>query len=126
MKLLRRLRFALAWLAILALLSHAALLAAPKPAARADGVLGPLVICTADGAKVVPDDGGPDGPAPCNHCPACLLATQFALAAVGGDAISIAFPTPSASRLIPAAADPLPVHLVRGGTYSRGPPRHAA
>jgi hypothetical protein len=125
-KRLRRLKFALAWLAIAALLSHAALLAAPKPAARADGVLGPLVICTADGAKVVPDHGGPDGPAPCNHCPACLIATQYALAAVGGEPVSITFPTPSAPRLILAAVDPLPVHLVRGGTYSRGPPHHAA
>jgi len=126
MKRLRRLRFGLAWLAVVALLSHAVVLAASESAARADGVLGPLVICTADGAKVVPGDDRPDEPGPCTHCPACVPLAHFPLAIVGGDPVAIAFPTPAASRPFQSGANPLAVHLIHGAIHSRGPPHRAA
>jgi hypothetical protein len=126
MKQLRRLGRALAWLAILALLGHEALLAAPRPAARADGVLGPLVICTTDGAKAVPADDGTGGAAPCDHCPACVPLAPIALAAIGGDPVAISFPLPVVQRPPRNGASPLAVHLIHGAIHSRGPPRHAA
>jgi hypothetical protein len=114
-----------AWLAIAVLLSHAVALGGPKASARIDSVLGPLVICTADGAKVAPAGGNPDGPALCSHCPACVLSGHAAIALAGSDTVAIVFPAPSAQRLSRADANPPAVHLVRGGTHSRGPP-HAA
>jgi hypothetical protein len=126
MKQLRRRRFVWAWIAIVALLGHAVLSFAPKPTARVDSVLGPLVICTADGAKVVPGGGGPDAPGPCNHCPACVPLAHFALAVIDSDPVAITFPMPAAPRPRQSGANPLAVHLIHGAIYSRGPPHHAA
>jgi Protein of unknown function (DUF2946) len=126
MKQVRRRKVPLAWIAIVALLGHAVLSVASKPLARADGILGPLVICTADGAKVVPGDGNPDAPGPCNHCPACVPLAHFALAVIGGDPVAIVFPAPAALRPPQSRANPLAVHLIHGAIYSRGPPPRAA
>jgi hypothetical protein len=122
MRQFRRHKRGWAWLAIVVLLSHAVALAAPKASARTDSVLGTVVICTADGAKVAPAGGDPDGPASCSHCPACVLSGHAATALLGGVSIPIVFPAPSTQRLSPVDASPLAAHLVRGGTYSRGPP----
>jgi hypothetical protein len=121
---LRRHKRGWAWLAIVALVGHAVALAATTPVPRGDDVLGPLVICTADGAKTAQGDGSPDGLPPPDHCPACMPSAQFALAAAINPG-ALAFPTPPAPRPVPTGADPLAVHLVLGGIHSRGPP-HAA
>src|SRR5262245_42557676 len=79
----RRHKRILGWLAIIALLSN--VLASPSlvpsmAASLVDDVLGPLVICTADGAKAAPGHGGAGGQMPANHCPACVTVVQFVLA----------------------------------------------
>lgn len=121
---LRRHKRGWTWLAIVVLLGHAVALAAATPGPRGDDVLGPLVICTADGAKVAQGDGSPGEPSPPGHCPACMPSAQFALA-VAIDPGALAFPTPPAPRPIPTGANTRAVHLVLGGIHSRGPP-HAA
>ena len=79
----RRHKRILGWIAIIALLSN--VLASPSlvpsmAASLVDDVLGPLVICTADGAQAAPGHGGSGGHAPANHCPACVTVAQFVLA----------------------------------------------
>ena len=113
-----------AWLAIVALLGHALALGVPAGTLSADSVLGPLVICTADGAKPPPGDGTPDGLPPAGHCLACLLSVQPTLAAAFA-ALPIAFPTMHTPRPQATGTSAVAVHLVIGGIHSRGPP-HAA
>jgi hypothetical protein len=126
---LRQHRRLLGWLSATLLLGHvlaAALLAPSRAMTLVDDLLGTLVICTADGAKVVSHGDGPGGhfPAdhsPANHCPACITAAQVALAAI--IVLSLfAFP------LLPVPALPLrharvaAVRLSLGGIGSRAPP----
>lgn len=92
--------------------------------ALADDVLGPFVICTADGAKVAPGDGGPDKHAPANHCPACTLHAQLALA-VAIVVVAIAFPVRTGVRPPPMETGPLAVQFSLGGVRSRAPPLFA-
>src|SRR6185503_15461500 len=73
----RRHRRGAAWLAIIALLSNVLLgslgVAFAKASSPADELLGPLVICTANGAAVAPHDGGTQPGTPGDHCPSCTL-----------------------------------------------------
>jgi hypothetical protein len=122
---LRRHRRGWVWLAILAVLSHAVALSAATPVQRADDAPGgPLVICTANGAKVAPGDGPSDGSPASGHCPACVPPAQFALASARAPE-PIAFPMLSAHRPVTADTATLALHLVLGGIHSRAPP-HAA
>jgi hypothetical protein len=127
MKYLRCHKRSWAWLAIVALLSHALALGAPTAGPSVDSVLGPLVICTANGAKAAQGDGTPGGSTSAEHCPACMPPVQLALAAGLTAALFIAFPTPTMRMLRPPTigASSVAVHLVIGGIHSRGPP-HAA
>jgi hypothetical protein len=117
-----------AWLAIIALLSNvltgALGVAFAKASSPADRLLGPLVICTANGAAVAPHDGGTQPGTPGDHCPSCTLIGSLAL--IGTVAFSlVVFPPPAAPR--PAAAQSAtPVrHLSLGGIGSRAPPLSA-
>jgi len=112
-----------AWLAVVLLLSHAAAAGGGKFPAQTDAVLGPIVICTSDGAKIVLGHAGNDRPGSCAHCLACAPAAQTGLADFGNDAVPILFPAPSAPHPAGTNLDPLALHLSRGGIYSRGPPR---
>jgi hypothetical protein len=99
-------------------------LGVPAGAPGADSALGPLVICTADGAKAPPGDGTPDGLPAAGHCLACLLSVQPALAAAL-TAFAIAFPTTHTPRPQATGTSAVAIHLVAGGIHSTGPP-HAA
>ena len=114
----------LGWIAIIALLSNlltAVSLALPTAASLVDDILGPLTICTADGAKEAPGHGGPGRPVASDHCPTCITAKHFAL-------VIIIIPT--RLNLAPARrAKPAPlqarvpaVHASLGGNRSRAPP----
>jgi hypothetical protein len=125
---LRRHRRGLGWFAAIALLGNmlvAALLVPSMAAALVDDVLGPMVICTADGAKGAPEGGsGSGGHTPSNHCPACVTVAQFALA-VATILTAIAFPLPPAARPIRLPSHSLALHLSLGGIHSRAPPLSA-
>ena len=115
----------LSWLAAIALLGNVlamAFLVSATAAALVDDVLGPVVLCTADGAKTVPGGGsGSGGHAPSNHCPACVTTAQFVLAVVL--VLSpIAFPAQSTQGPGPRHSRALAVHLGRGGIRPRAPP----
>lgn len=121
----RRHQRAWAWLATIALLSNVLVALAPsKAASLVDDILGPLVICTADGAKTAQNRGGTDRHTPSEHCPACTLLAQFVLAvtiiltAIAFPALADAIPTPTGSGL-------LALHLSLGGIRSRAPPLSA-
>lgn len=124
---LRRHKRVLVWLAVVALLGNllaASAFAPSATAALADDILGPIVICTANGAKALPDDGGPGQHAPANHCPACTLHAQLALT-VAIVAIAIAFPLRTVSKPQPVETRPLAVQFSLGGIGSRAPPLFA-
>jgi len=123
----RRHKRILGWIAIVALLSN--VLASPSlaPATTAslvDDVLGPLVICTADGAQAAPGHGGSGGHAPANHCPACVTVAQFVLA-VAIILTAIAFSLPPAARPTRLQLRSPAVHVSLGGVRSRAPPLFA-
>ena len=124
MNYLRAAKRSWAWLAIAALLAHVLASAIPTDVPRADSVLGPLVICTADGAKVTQGDGTPDRVPTAGHCLACMPPVQLALVP-DFTALPVAFPPVRAPRFEAAGTSPIAVHLIAGGIHSRGPP-HAA
>lgn len=128
MGLLRRHRRVPGWLAIFALLSNVLAMALLAPAAAAplvDDILGPLVICTADGAKTsLPHDGGSGGQTPSNHCPACLTVAPYALA-VAIVLTAIVFPQPHAAKPTRLQSRSPAVQLALGGVRSRAPPHSA-
>jgi Protein of unknown function (DUF2946) len=120
----RRHKRVLGWLAIIALLSNvltAGLLAPSMAAAPVDDVLGPLVICTADGAKMVPGNGGSGRHAPSDHCPDCVTVKPFAFA-VAVVETAIAFPPQSVARPARVESRSPAVHVSLGGIRSRAPP----
>jgi hypothetical protein len=87
-----------AWFAIIALLSNAAAFASlPIRTAVVDPSLGPLIICTSNGAVTVPGDGSSDRQG--DHCPACRLVTPFMLAA----------PVPELAIAVPSLAGVRPL-----------------
>ena len=125
---LRRHKRVLGWLAAIALLGNmlvAALLVPSMATALVDDVLGPIVICTADGAKGAPEGGsGSGGHAPSNHCPACVTVAQFALV-VAIVLTAVVFPLLPAARPARLQACSLALHLSLGGIRSRAPPLSA-
>jgi hypothetical protein len=126
MSCVRRQRRAIAWLAIVALVSNVVGAFAPaKGLAAAADPLGSIVICTADGAKMVHGDGSSDGQAALSgHCPACRLLVAFVLPAPILDA-GMAFRVEAVSLPVPAVAGVLPIALRLGGIRSRAPPLSA-
>ena len=98
---------------------------APSMAASpVDDVLGSLVICTADGAKVVPGSGGSGRHVPSDHCPDCVTVKQFAFA-IAVVVTAIAFP-PQPAATPPRLPSRSPaVHVSLGGVRSRAPPLFA-
>ena len=99
-------------------------LAPATTASLLDDVLGPLVICTADGAQAAPGHGGSGGHAPANHCPACVTVAQFVLA-VAIILTAIAFSLPPAARPTRLQLRSPAVHVSLGGVRSRAPPLFA-
>jgi len=123
----RRYKRAWAWLAIIALLSNAlaTFSLAPLPgAALVDDVLGPLVICTADGAKENPGHGGSGRHGPSDHCPACVTVKPFVLV-VAVIPTSVDFPLSPASRPSRLQSRSPAIHVSLGGIRSRAPPLFA-
>ena len=124
---LRRHKGALGWIAIIALLSNvlaASSLVSSMATVPVDDVLGPLVICTADGAKQAPGHGGSGRHAPSDHCPACVTVKPFVLAVVL-ILTGIDFPLSPASRPTRLQSRSPAVHLSLGGIRSRAPPLFA-
>jgi hypothetical protein len=126
---LRRHKRVSTWLGLLALLSNVLAVAVFAPAKMAplfDELLGALVICTSDGAKTL---GQSDGRAPhrgaAEHCPACTLVAQVALAITAILGI-FAFPTPiSVKPPLPVRSRAPATYLRLGGIGSRAPPLFA-
>lgn len=123
---LRRHKGVLVWVAAIALLGNllAAMTFVPVAAALADHVLGPIVICTTDGAKALPDGGG-TGKHSHEHCGACTLHATPAKLCVALVSVAVAFPKLPASKPRPADAPPLATQLSLGGIRSRAPPLSA-
>jgi DUF2946 family protein len=120
----RRHKRVLRWLAIVALLSNvltAGLLAPSMAASPVNDLLGPLVICTADGAKTVPGNGGSGRHAPSDHCPDCVTVKPFAFA-VAVVVTAIAFPPQPAAKPARVQSRSPAVHVSLGGIRSRAPP----
>lgn len=125
----RRQRRLLGWLAAIALLANVlatALLAHTSAALTIlDGVLGPITLCTADGAKTGPAGGpGPAEKAPADHCLACVTVAQIALA-IAVIAAAFAFPLLRAGGPAPPWKRPLALRLRLGGISPRAPPLFA-
>jgi hypothetical protein len=87
-----------------------------------DHGLGPLVICTADGATTVPGDGSPNRQA--DHCPACRLVTPFILAVPQIES-AIAATGLAGVRLKPPPASQGVRHVRLSANRSRAPPLSA-
>ena len=114
-----------AWLAIIALLSNVLMALAPsKAASLVDDIFGPLVICTANGAKIPQGDGGSGGRTPSDHCPTCTLLAQFVLA-VTVIVTAITFPVLAAAIPTPMDLGLFALRLSLGGIRSRAPPLSA-
>jgi amino acid transporter len=123
----RRHKRVLGWIAIIALLSNvlaAGSLVPSMAASLVDDVLGPFVICTADGAKAAPGNGGSGRHAPSDHCPACVTVKQSVLA-VAFVFTAIAFSLAPASRPARLQSRSPAVHVSLGGIRSRAPPLFA-
>lgn len=121
-----RVRAGLKLLGIIAILSNVlagALCHMPsKAAGLVDDILGPLVICTSDGASTVPHGGsGPEPDKKSDHCATCTLLGGFALA-VALVFAAIAFPPWSVAYRIRIGVRTLADHLSLGGIRSRAPP----
>lgn len=123
MRAFRRHKRACVSLAIIALLGNVlAMLAHCKIASLVDSVLGPLVICTASGAKLAPSDHGSGEHSAPDQCPACTSIAQF-IVAVSLVFSAVAFSTSIAGgRGFAYEVCLLPLHLIRGGIRSRAPP----
>jgi hypothetical protein len=112
-------------LALLANVLAGAVYAPAKILPLLDDLLGPLVICTAEGAKTAPAGGGGSDPhGAAQHCTACVLVAQVALA-VAIIQTAIVFPTPVAVRLAPLELRAPARYLSLGGIGSRAPPLSA-
>jgi hypothetical protein len=125
----RRHKRLLGWLAAVALLGNVlatALLAHTTAAITIlDSVLGPIALCTADGAKTIPAGGpAPADRAPADHCPACVMTAQLALA-VAIVAAGFAVPFLRAGGAAPQWRRPRALRLRRGGISPRAPPLFA-
>ena len=107
---------------LLALMSTCVHRTEPASAAIVDAVLGPLTICSAEGAVVGNDSGGQDhSKAGHHHCQACtLLAGAILLAAAA--LVALAPLVVPLSPLRPAATRFAAVLLGPGGIRSRAPP----
>jgi len=126
---LRRQKRLLGWLAAVALLGNvlATVLLARTAAALTifDDILGPITLCTADGAKTAPAGGpAPAEKAPADHCLACVTVAQLALA-VAIIAAAFAFPLLRAGGPAPPWQRPLSLRLRLGGISPRAPPLFA-
>jgi hypothetical protein len=118
----RRFRAAVAWLAVVALLGNVLGAFAPAKAAQVvDDILGPMIICTADGAQPLHHDGPPAGHDQSGfHCSSCVLIKSPALAAE----IAIqTFPRPPRSTCVSSdAPNAGAFRLSLGGIGCRAPP----
>jgi hypothetical protein len=121
----RRYRGAVAWVAAAALLGNVLALLAPAKATQVvDDILGLMIICTADGAKLV-DHGGGSSPARHDqngwHCPSCVLLKTAALAA---EITVERFPRPHRHTRPSESGAPSagPRRLSLGGIGCRAPP----
>src|SRR5262245_25455693 len=121
----RRHRRVMSWLAAIALLSNALAMAAFAPStagALVDAILGPVVLCTADGAKVGANGGSGSGEhGAADHCAACITVSQFTLFVAILVSI-IAFPLRPAARPARHRSFSLALHLSLGGVRPRAPP----
>jgi hypothetical protein len=110
----RSCRRRIAWLAIVALLFNALAVLAPTKALQAvDDILGPLVICTQDGAQGLADDGGSPQHPNSTHCPSCTLAKHVILL-IAMPAAEFAVPSRSEQELNPTPAARVAGHLRPG------------
>jgi hypothetical protein len=126
---LRRQKRLLGWLAAIALLGNVlatALLARTTAALTIlDDILGPIALCTADGAKTAPAGGpAPAEKAPADHCLACVTVAQLALA-IAIIAAVFAFPFLRTGGPAPPWQSPLALRLRLGGISPRAPPLFA-
>jgi len=123
----RRHKRVLSWIAIIALLSNvlaAASLVPSMAASPVDDVLGPLVICTADGAKTAPGNGGSGKHTASDHCPDCVTVKPFVLA-IALVLTPVVFPLSPAARPARLQSRSPAVHVSLGGVQSRAPPLFA-
>jgi hypothetical protein len=124
----RRHKFGLGILGVIAILSNVlagALCHMPKAAGLVDDILGPLVICTADGASAVPHGGsGPEPDKRADQCATCTLLAGFALLVTLVFA-AVAFPAWSVAYRLRTGVRTLADHLSLGGIRSRAPPLFA-
>ena len=126
---LRRQKRLLGWFAAVALLGNVlatAFLAHTTAALTIlDDVLGPIALCTADGAKTAPAGvPGPADKAPADRCPACMTTAQLALA-IAIIAAVFAFPFLRTGGPAPPWQSPLALRLRLGGISPRAPPLFA-
>jgi hypothetical protein len=125
MRRLRRQKRLLGWLAAMALMSNVLAIASiVRPTAAVtvlDDILGPVALCTPDGARSLPGGPQPHEHAPADHCPACATLAKFALAAA---VILAAFilPAPAGGGPAPSWQCPRPFRLGLGGISPRAPP----
>lgn len=101
MRLLRRHRHLVVWLAAIAIVGNAlamAVVAPSKAVALVDDILGPISLCVGDHAKTAPGDGsGGGGRSQVHHCVACVHVAQFVLAVASAMGV-LAFPPRSNDR----------------------------
>lgn len=123
---LRRQKRLLGWLAAVALLGNvlaAALIVRTAAALTSlEDILGPITLCTADGARTAPAGiPGPAEKAPADHCLACVTVAQLALA-LAAIAVAFAFPLLRAGGPAPPWQRPPSLRLRLGGISPRAPP----
>jgi hypothetical protein len=122
---LRQHKRQLSWLAAVAVVGNVLAMALViRPAAAftvLDDILGPIALCTADGAKTMPGGSGPLDHAPGDHCPVCATLAQLALA-VSIAVAAFLFPMPAAGGAALLPRRPLPLRVRRGGIAPRAPP----
>lgn len=96
-----------------------------KAAGLVDDLIGPLVICTSDGATTLPHGSGGSGPdKKSDHCTSCTLLAGFALLVALAFA-AIVFPPASIRFQLRTGVRTLADHLGLGGIHSRAPPLSA-
>jgi hypothetical protein len=101
----RRYRYAVAWLAVVALLGNTLAAFAPAKAAEVvDDILGPLIVCTSQGAQPLSHDGTSPSPGDQSaaHCPSCTLVKNVSLAA---EFCVQKFPSPPQAARIQTSSD---------------------
>jgi hypothetical protein len=128
---LRRHKFLAALIGCLALAANLVALTStcvhgvkPVAASVVDAVLGPLTICTSDGAVVGAGSDGKQHSSPGGHCQSCILLAAASLLVAA--AMLALGPFVVALRLLRAAAATLLAFLLGpGGIRSRAPPLRA-